>query len=428
MMKKKILVFPCGSEIGLDIYSSVRYSTHFHLIGASSVEDHGAFVYDDYISGLPFINEPGFIPAIKQIVLDKKIDAIYPAMDSVITLLKAHEAELGCIVISSPLQTTRICLSKLITYRTLEKVVHTPKIYTLEDVIHFPVFLKPDIGYGSRGTALIEDLSSLKNIVERNPKILMLEYLPGKEFTVDCFTDRRGRLIYSAARSRNRIKDGISVNTSFVDDQQEFQEIAQTINREIEFRGAWFFQVKRDSEENLCLLEIASRLGGSSLLSRAKGVNLALLTLFDAFDVNVDIQINDSYEVILDRALENRYRCNGLQFDTVYIDYDDCLVIDNHLVNTEMIRFLYMCSNHRIKRVLLTRHRGDLKEEMHRLGLICIFDEIIHLGDCGEKYSYINSKNAIFIDDSYVEREKVMSHCSIPVFGPEMVDLLLDSL
>ena len=39
-MKKNILVFPCGSEVGLDIYSSVCYSAYFHLIGGNSVQKH----------------------------------------------------------------------------------------------------------------------------------------------------------------------------------------------------------------------------------------------------------------------------------------------------------------------------------------------------------------------------------------------------
>ena len=107
-----ILVFPCGSEIGLDIYSSVRYSSHFHLIGASSVDDHGKFVYEDYIPNIPFVSSPDFIPVICRIVQERKVDAIYPAMDSVIAVLKAREYELGCIVISSPKETTDICLSK----------------------------------------------------------------------------------------------------------------------------------------------------------------------------------------------------------------------------------------------------------------------------------------------------------------------------
>ena len=103
-MKRNILVFPCGSEIGLDIYSSVRYSTYFHLIGASSVDDHGRFVYEDYIPDVPFVTDPSFIPAMAQIVRERKVDAIYPAMDFVMTVLKEHEGELGCPVIASSLE------------------------------------------------------------------------------------------------------------------------------------------------------------------------------------------------------------------------------------------------------------------------------------------------------------------------------------
>jgi hypothetical protein len=38
-MKKNVLVFPCGSEIGLEIHKSLSYSTHFTLVGGSSVDD-----------------------------------------------------------------------------------------------------------------------------------------------------------------------------------------------------------------------------------------------------------------------------------------------------------------------------------------------------------------------------------------------------
>ena len=70
-MKKNILVFPCGSEIALDIYSSVEYSTHFNLIGASSVEDHGSFVYENYISDIPFITDESFIPYMANVVASR---------------------------------------------------------------------------------------------------------------------------------------------------------------------------------------------------------------------------------------------------------------------------------------------------------------------------------------------------------------------
>ena len=118
-MKKNILVFPCGSEIALEVYRSVKDCAHFKLIGASSVNDHGKFVFADYIGGLPFITDKKFITEIKKIVDERHIDAIYPAMDAVIEILKTNEEFLDCKVVSSCAETTEICLSKSRTYKKL---------------------------------------------------------------------------------------------------------------------------------------------------------------------------------------------------------------------------------------------------------------------------------------------------------------------
>lgn len=427
MDKKNIFVFPCGSEIGLDIYSSVRYSTYFHLIGGSSVDDHGKFVYEDYIPDIPFANSPDFIPTMAKIVKERHIDAIYPAMDLVITVLKEHEADLGCKVVASPAETTRICLSKELTYQKLDGSIHLPHIYNLTDIPanEFPVFAKPKIGYGAKGTKLLNNQEEVDNFVKGKSDLLILEYLPGEEFTVDCFTDKNGQLLYSAARKRNRVKDGISVNTFFVDEQKDFTKIAEAINNKISFRGAWFYQVKRDKNGELCLLEIASRLGGSSLLSRAVGVNFALLSLFDIFDYKVSITRNN-YKVVLDRALENKYKTN-LDFDSVYCDYDDCLILDKKTINVDLVKFLYQCINKGKKIFLLSKHDGDLNKELKYFRLDHLFDKVIHIGKDVNKAEYIHSSNALFIDDSNAERININKRLNIPVFSPDMIDVLLDS-
>lgn len=421
MKKRNILVFPCGSEIGLDIYSSVQYSAYFHLIGGSSVPDHGKFVYQDYIEGIPFVNDSNFIPYIAKIVKEKNIDAIYPAMDSVITKLKENENFLGCKVITCPLETTEISLSKRQTYNLLKDTISVPHMYKVDEVKKYPVFAKPNVGYGARGTKKITNKKELLEFVEGKKDLLILEYLPGTEYTVDCFTDRHGNLLYSAARVRDRIRDGISVNTSFVEDQTKFVTLAKKINSKLSFRGAWFYQVKKDVEGNLCLLEIASRLGGSSLLSRAVGINLALLSLFDAFDYDVKIQKN-SYHVILDRALGNCYKTD-LEFDSVYVDYDDCLILDKVKVNTALVTFLYKCINEGKKVYLLSKHDGNLEKELETFRLDHLFDKVFHIAKDANKCDYIKNKKAIFFDDSFAERENIRVNKHIPVFSPEMVDI-----
>ena len=425
MTKRNILVFPCGSEIGLDIYSSVHYSTYFHLIGGSSVDDHGKFLYEDHIPNIPFVTADDFISRMVDIVKERQIDAIYPTMDLVITILMEHETELGCKVVSSPAETSRICLSKELTYQKLEGVVNIPKVYDVNNTppSEFPVFVKPKIGYGARGTKKLNDKEELSSFLKGKNDLLILEYLPGEEFTVDCFTDKDGKLLYSAARKRNRVKGGISVNTSFVNNQDEFTAIAERINSKIQFRGAWFYQVKRDKRGELSLLEIASRLGGSSLLSRAIGVNFALLSLFDIFDYNVTILKND-YQVELDRALGNKYKTN-LEFDSVYCDYDDCLILDKTMINVDLVKFLYQCINKGKKIYLLTKHDGDIQKELKEFRLDHLFDKIIHIEKDADKVDYINDYNAIVIDDSNAERVNIKKKLNIPVFSPEMIDVLI---
>lgn len=423
-MKKNILVFPCGSEIALDIYSSVKNSTYFNLIGANSVEDHGKFVYDDYIGDVPYVYENNFIPFLREIVRIRNIDAIYPTMDTVIAKCKSHESELGCRIISSPLVTTEICLSKKLTYEKLKDIISVPKIYDPVDVPMgaFPVFAKPIVGYSGRGTKKLNNQREVDLFFEGKNDLMLLEFLPGEEFTVDCFTDKNGHLLYSGARKRNRTNNGISVNTFFVEDQSEFEKIARSINSLLRFRGAWFYQVKRNAEGKLVLLEIASRLGGSSLLSRSIGVNLALLTLFDAFDYTVSV-FKNKYTSILDRALTSRYKVD-LEFDSVYCDYDDCLILNNSTVNVDLLRFLYRCLNEKKTLYLLTKHqKTDLIEELKRYRLFGVFDEIIHITSDQEKYKYIKSNNPIFIDDSNSERYNVFIKLGIPVFSPEMLDI-----
>lgn len=422
MAKQNILVFPCGSEVALEVVEACRYSRHFHLIGASSVDDHGRFAFEDYVDGLPMLGDEELIPRLAAVVAERDVAAIYPAMDGVIAELKAHEAELGCVVVSSCVSTTQTCLSKRATYAALADAVRVPALYESPEEATYPAFAKPDVGYGSRGTYVVDGPADWPATAAADaPQTLVLEYLPGEEYTVDCFTRADGTLLYAAARTRARVRTGISVRTTFVDDQTEFEEFAAKVNAAIPFRGAWFVQVKRDAAGELCLLEIAARLGGSSALSRARGVNLALASIFDALGFSVDF-VPNAYNPVLDRSLGTTFDL-GIDYSCAYVDYDDCTIVDG-AVNTELAAFLYQCHNRGVRTVLLSRHDGNLEEDMAHYRVENLFDEVIHIAQDEKKSNYITSRDAIYIDDSYAERLDV-SKLGIPVFAPDMVGCLL---
>ena len=424
-MKKNILIFPCGSEIALEINRSLKYSTYFNLIGGNSVDDHGRFVFKNYIGDIPFITDSHFIPAIKEIVKRNKIDAIYPAMDSVIVELKRHENDIGCKIISSDLEIVELCLSKRKTYERLKNIIKVPKLYYYSQVKKFPVFGKPNIGYGSRGVKKIETTETLKEYIDNNSDALLCEYLSGEEYTVDCFTDKNGKLLFYAPRIRKRIMNGISVNTVHYSDQNnEFEQIVKKINNEIRFRGAWFVQLKRNELNELVLLEIAARFGGSSSLFRAKGINFTQLTLFDFFDYNVSIIEND-YFVELDRALDNVFKID-IQYNEVFCDFDDCLIIDEKYVNTELISFLYQCFNENKKITLLTRHRNDIEASLKKFRLCSIFYKIIYIDmKNNNQIDCFDNIESIYISASFTNRKIVQEKYMIPVFALDNIPMLL---
>lgn len=417
-MKKRILVFPCGSEIGLEIHRSMQHSTHFALIGASSMDDHGRFVYESYIGGVPMHTDAGFAAALKEIIQTKQIDAIYPTMDAVAETLHNLAAELDVIVIGSSKETTAICADKRKTYAALHGDIPLAQSYnSLDEVEHYPIFLKPAIGYGARGAAKANNCKQAELLLETaaSKSILIQECLTGTEWTIDCFSDRHGKLRFHGVRSRNRVSNGISVNTTECGRHaQEFAQWADTINRILKPRGAWFFQAKQATDGQPKLLEVAARLAGSSALFRIKGINFALLSCFDAFDQDVEILVND-FKVELDRALCNRYKLD-IEYSHVYVDLDDCLIVDGK-VNYELVALLYKAIDEGKHICLITRHRGDLNATLDKYRLTQIFDEIVHVTDGRPKSDFIKAEKALLIDDSFAENQQTQKTLSFTNFN-----------
>jgi hypothetical protein len=292
----------------------------------------------------------------------------------------------------------------------------------VDEVREFPVLPKPDRGQGSQGVELARDREELTALLRKDPERKIFEFLPGREFTVDCFSDRERGLLYASGRERRRIKSGIAMDSAPATDSR-FTEYAQAINSALKLHGAWFFQTKEDRAGILKLMEVAPRIGGTSALSRARGVNLPLLSLYEADREPVTIAVgNENIEI--DRALVNRFRTD-LSYQVLYVDFDDTLIIRNE-VNVELMKLLYQALNRKIRLVLLTRHAGEINDMLRRYRLEGVFDEVIHLRANEPKAEFIREKRAVLIDDSFAERTAVHDRTGIPVFDPSMIEVLFD--
>jgi hypothetical protein len=422
--KVRVLVFPCGSEIGLEIHEALKWSTYLDLYGASTVpSNHGKYVYKNYFENLPYVDEVGFFNNLNNILDEYEIDFIYPAHDSVVVKLSENLGILRSKVIGSPVETCKICRSKGRTYDFFRESLIVPEIFeSSAEELKFPVFLKPDIGQGSKGVFIAHSQQEVDFFKEKNNSLIMMEYLPGPEYTVDCFTDRNRVLRFVGPRERMRISNGISVNTHPINDKR-FIDMANIINEKLEFRGGWFFQTKKKNNGDIVLLEVSPRISGSMGLYRNMGVNFPLLSIFDRLDFDLEIYANN-FSLEMDRALLSRYKVN-FDYGHVYIDLDDTLIFKG-VVNQWVIAFLYQCLNKGIKIHLLSRHKGGLKEVLQKYRLAMIFDSIENLDESQEKVDYIKENSSIFIDDSFSERQKVFVKLGIPTFDVNSIFCLVD--
>ena len=422
--KKNVLVFPAGTEVAFEIHQALRRSKFVRLFGATSVACHAEFVFERCFEGLPFVDEPGLVEALNRIIDENGIDYVYPAHDSALLTLTRAQAALHCAVVTSPLETVEICRDKNKTYAFLAGADYLPRSYqSAAEVPAYPVFLKPAVGQGSQGARRIDSREALEEALADGTDYAICEYLPGAEFTVDCFTDRHGALRLVSPRSRDRIRAGIAVRSRPFAAVERVREIAEDLNRCLSFNGAWFFQLKENAGGDYRLMECAPRIAGTMGATRNLGANLPLLTLYNHWGYDVELLLNDNAE-LLDRAFISRF-ATDLSYTNVYVDFDDTLIVDGQ-VNTELLRFLYQARNQGKKLFLLSRHDRELAPDLERYAISpALFEEVRRLAPEENKVDFI-LPDSIFIDDSFAERKRVKERCGIPVFDLDMVESLLD--
>jgi hypothetical protein len=424
MNKINVLVLPGGTEIGLEIWSSLKDCKDIRLCSANmNVSNHAPCVFTRHFV-IPSIYTHDWLEKLNKIIVDQSINYVFPAYDDVVLALAENADKIKARIVSSPLSTCKIARSKSKTYEILSDIIPIPKIYNnnIESIETYPVFIRPDKGQGSQDVHVAYNKEQVHQVMRDGVNYLITEFLPGIEFTVDCFSDREHGLLFCGGRQRTRIRNGISMSSRPVK-EKNFQDYANAISAKITFHGAWFFQLKTDHNGVLKLLEIAPRIAGTMALHRVQGVNFPLLSIYEQERIPIKILLNN-IPVEIDRALVNRYT-NQIKYSVVYLDLDDTLILNNQ-VNVNLIKFLYQCINEKIRIVLLTKHDGEVKEILRKYRLSELFDYIYHLGRTESKAHYIREADAILIDDSFSERNAVRDKLGILTFDCSMIEMLIN--
>lgn len=174
---------------------------------------------------------------------------------------------------------------------------------------HARLFFKPIRGNGSRGIGLIcrevEPITaahkpelmplSLSEWMLRLPEtfdipLLLTEYLPGKEYSVDVFVWPNTETI-AIPRSRDKMVAGISVSGTF-EQNEGLITASKALVESMDLQGPIGVQWRNNAAGIPHLLEINPRLQGTTSALRHAGFNIPLLSVMRALDLDMDMPQN----------------------------------------------------------------------------------------------------------------------------------------
>ncbi|MBQ7410831.1 MAG: ATP-grasp domain-containing protein [Clostridia bacterium] len=417
-MKKRVLILNCGTLASTDINMSLRYNDEFEIWGASTNKNHGVYVYEKYIDDIPNISDENFIKILNQKIEEYDFKFIFAPHEDLALFMQEHKDEINATIVCSEYETALLCRYKSKTYEKMKEYDFIPKTFKKDEVEEYPVFVKKDNDQGGRHAYKVQNREELE-LYAASDDMIICEFLPGEEVTIDCFTNKNGKLLYCNPRAADRMLAGIDVHARRIELSDEIKYIAESLNKEIKFRGFWFFQIKKDINGKFKLLEIATRLAGAFALNKSLDVNLPLMALKDFDGQDVEILFND-IKVEVDKQFFSKFLMD-IEYEEVYIDFESCFE-NIKIINTLLIMYIYQCVNKNKKITLVTDDENiDLLLEEKKINKN-VFSKIIKFNNLEDT---INNK-AIFISNNEKLKNELRKQKNIYCFSTNSIEALID--
>ena len=286
---------------------------NIRVIATDMNDDKTILHMADAFYQVPMVNEKNYIDTILDICRIEKVDIFFPFMDEELNLVLNNIErfkQLGTLVSISSENVINITNDKLNFYNFLrENKIYVPKYYeasTIEEVVEsckklgYPekaVCVKTLQGSGSRGVRILKaDTSLYDSYVNEKPntmittleffiqilkqsvcleKMMVMEYLPGKEASVDLLATN-GEVKYMVGRTSNNVLASIPQD-SVLEEIPEAYDICSKIVSLLKYDGNADFDFKYDSNNRPVLMELNPRLAATLSIIAMGGVNLPYL-------------------------------------------------------------------------------------------------------------------------------------------------------
>ena len=289
----------------------------FRIISTDISENPVGRFLSDAFYVLPKPESSNYLEILKDIVRKENVDVIIPQTTREIDLLSKHKASLDCKVIVSGGENIARANDKYLIIKECEKTgVPFPKYFLVTDTkslndaiysIGYPekkVIVKPRMSNGLRGVRIITeqiltlesylgdkpsgleiDLTTFMKIfegVETFPELLVTEYMPGEEYSVDVFRTPKQTVIIP--RIRKSIRSGISFETVVDLQREDIIAYSQKLAESLDLNYCFGFQFKLDENDVPKKLESNPRVQGTMIAAAAAGCNMIYYSIVEALN------------------------------------------------------------------------------------------------------------------------------------------------
>jgi len=326
MKKCKALVTGSNAPGFVSIVKALRSSKKydFKIIGTDYRDSHTSrfFVNEHFV--LPDNRSEEFPFALLDLCEKEDVDVILPIRTDDQVPICEHFGEFldkgttpALIVSDSRLMDTLLNKRKLMEYceniieMQVPKYGYATNAKSLSSEISKlgyptkPVVIKPSYSNGSRGFRILDESIDKKRIFfeekpsgitttlddvikiigDEFPEMIAMEYLPGKEYTVDVLC-RKGITFAVVPRLRTKMTGGITTG-GIISQDANFNMIKDCSEKIVEGLGLSYnagIQVKESEAGAPLLLEVNPRLQGTTTMSVAAGVNIPELMVMMALE------------------------------------------------------------------------------------------------------------------------------------------------
>ncbi len=241
---------------------------------------------------LPRGDDEGFVGALLASASAAGADLVIPTVDVELHQVSAARDEFaarGIALLVESVPTLEICLDKWALVTRCAPLVRVPASVVLDgsldaaalDAIGWPMIAKPRRGAGGRGIALIADRAQLAG-QPQDGSMLLQEYLPGTEYSIDVLARPDGHIVAAVPRTRDKVDSGIAVAGRTVRDPA-LEEFGRAVAHAIGTTGVVNVQVRRAVDGTPALLEVNARFPGTMTLTMAAGIDMPSLAVDAAF-------------------------------------------------------------------------------------------------------------------------------------------------